>query len=130
MKIVEDLLQKWCRDAEQLREYMDEARATTLDICRAQLEQTVRDMKADLVTPSVAAEMCGCHPDTLKRRVRRGTLTNYGSDVRPRYSRRELVSLRDFRAAKAKMQVAKDTRTGDRTSEVLRDMLASTTWGQ
>ena len=88
-----DLPTRWREMAEQQRELGAEAQAKTLEWCAGELDEAVRQVEDELLTVQEAAEETGLAEETLRRRVRNGTLPaqrNSGSGSRIRLRRRDL----------------------------------------
>lgn len=82
---IRDLLTKWGERRKDLARLGASVNADAIlgDVV-ADLEQLERDRSEETASLTEAAEYSGLHPDSLGRRIRKGTLKNYGTDRRPR----------------------------------------------
>lgn len=69
-----------------------------------------QSMDAELLTREQAADIAGCHPDSITRAIRKGRLPNFGSSHSPRVRRSDLRCIAGRN--KAPSRRAGDTSTG------------------
>lgn len=82
---IRDLLTKWGERRKDLARLGANVSADALlgDVV-ADLEELERDRSEETASLSEAAEYSGLHPDSISRRIRKGTMKNYGTRARPR----------------------------------------------
>lgn len=78
MTTPDTLLQAWKADAEALRRRGALEQARLLDSCIEEFGGWLEEWEAG-VDPEAAAVIEGCHPETIRRKVRRGELANIGT---------------------------------------------------
>lgn len=93
MNPVEALPAQWRADAVRLRQYADERGAHIAEMYAKQLEDALSALADEPLTRTEAAAVAGCHPDSLTRRSRKGTLENIGSKHAPRYRRGDVAQI-------------------------------------
>lgn len=81
MTTPDTLLEAWKADAEALRRRGALDQARLLDSCIEEFGGWLAEWEAG-VDPETAAVIEGCHPETIRRRVRREELTNIGTPGR------------------------------------------------
>jgi hypothetical protein len=79
----------WRERAASIRRYAPEV-ANAWEDAATELETTLRDIGADLLSLQAAARESGYSPDHLGRLIRRGKLTNHGREHAPKVRRAEL----------------------------------------
>ena len=100
MNPVEALPAQWRADAVRLREYADEKGAHIAEMYAKQLEDALSALANEPLTRTEAAAVAGCHPDSLTRRSRKGTLENIGSKHAPRFRRGDISPARPANLAR------------------------------
>lgn len=93
MNPVEALPAQWRADAVRLRQYADERGAHIAEMYAKQLEEALSALADEPLTRTEAATLASCHPDSLTRRSRNGTLENIGSKHAPRYRRGDVARI-------------------------------------
>lgn len=87
---VEELVQRWRRDAVLLRQYRNQQLAELLEDRAAELEAALQAQNAELLTLTEAAAASGYSADHLGRLVRNGSIKNYGRPNSPKVQRGDL----------------------------------------
>lgn len=120
---IRDLLNKWASRRAELARLGSLVNADAIcgDVV-ADLEELDRDRSTETVNLTEAAAISGLHPDSIARRIRRGTLKNYGSRHRP------LVRVADIpkkATAAPVLSVAKSAASGHTSASIQLDAGAS-----
>ena len=87
----EALVAAWRGRAASLRRYAPEV-ANAYEDAAGELEASLRETGADLLSLQAAARECGYSSDHLGRLIRAGKLTNHGREHAPKEQRGELPS--------------------------------------